>query len=117
VSAALLDQRAVAGIGNIWRNETLFHERIDPWALIGDLDDATVERLVETARRLLSRSLASPSGRSPMWVYQRAGRPCRRCGTLVRSALQDTGIPRTTWWCPACQVGKGNSDGGSRRPV
>jgi endonuclease-8 len=105
VSAALLDQRAVAGIGNIWRNETLFHERIDPWAVIGDLDGPTVDRLVATARGLLERSVGSPSGRSAIWVYRRAGRPCRRCGTLVRSAPQDTGIPRTTFWCPSCQSG------------
>ena len=117
VSAALLDQRAVAGFGNIWRNETLFQERIQPWTLVGELDDATVDRLVATARDLLERSVGSPSGRSPMWVYRRAGRPCRRCGTLVRSAAQDTGIPRTTYWCPACQGGKGTNDRGSRRPV
>jgi endonuclease VIII len=117
VSAAILDQRAVAGIGNIWRNETLFHERIQPWTMVGELDDATVDRLVATARDLLGRSVGSPSGRSPMWVYRRAGRPCRRCGTLVRSAAQDTGIPRTTYWCPACQGGKGTNDGGRRRPM
>jgi endonuclease-8 len=103
ISEALLDQRAVAGIGNIWRNETLFRERVDPWALVADLDDATLDGLVATARDLLRRSVGSPPGRSPIWVYRRAGRPCRRCGTLVRSAPLVTGIPRTTYWCPACQ--------------
>src|SRR4051794_992861 len=49
VSAALLDQRALAGIGNIWRNETLFHERVDPWARVGSLDDEVIGRLVRTA--------------------------------------------------------------------
>ena len=104
ISTALLDQRALAGIGNIWRNETLFHERVDPWARVGDLDEATVRRLVATAGRLLRASVATPSGRSPMWVYGRAGRPCRRCGTLVRSARQDAAIGRTTYWCPGCQT-------------
>jgi endonuclease-8 len=103
ISEALLDQRAVAGIGNIWRNETLFRERVDPWALVADLDDATLDGLIATARDLLRRSVGSPSGRSPIWVYRRAGRPCRRCGALVRSAPLATGIPRTTYWCPACQ--------------
>jgi len=117
ISEALLDQRAVAGIGNIWRNETLFRERVDPWALVADLDDATMDRLVATARDLLRRSVGSPSGRSPIWVYRRAGRPCRRCGTLLRSAPLATGIPRTTYWCPACQDGKGRIDGGDRRPL
>ena len=109
VSAALLDQRAVAGIGNIWRNETLFQERVDPWATMAELADATVDGLVERARELLRRSVTTPTGRSPMWVYRRAGRPCRRCGTLVSSAPQDSEVPRTTYWCPACQDGKGMS--------
>jgi endonuclease-8 len=117
ISEAILDQRAVAGIGNIWRNETLFRERVDPWALVADLDDATLDRLVATSRDLLRRSIGTPSGRSPIWVYRRAGRPCRRCGTLVRSAPLATAIPRTTYWCPACQGGKGEVDGGDRRPL
>jgi endonuclease-8 len=103
ISEALLDQRAVAGIGNIWRNETLFHERVDPWASVGDLDGLTVDRLVATARDLLRRSAGVTPGRSSMWVYRRAGRPCRRCGTLVRSAPLGSAIPRTTYWCPSCQ--------------
>jgi endonuclease-8 len=103
ISAALLDQRALSGIGNIWRNETLFHERVWPWIRVADLDDEALRRLVLTARRLLLDSVERPPGRSPMWVYRRAGRPCRRCGTLVRSAPLDPGIPRTTYWCPGCQ--------------
>jgi endonuclease-8 len=103
ISSALLDQRALAGIGNIWRNETLFQERVDPWARVGDLDDETLRRLIATAHRLLRASVDTAPGGSPMWVYRRAGRPCRRCGTLVRSAQQDPAIARTTYWCPACQ--------------
>ena len=107
VSAALLDQRALAGIGNIWRNETLFHERVDPWTPIATLDEATVRRLVVRARALLRDSVGHAPDRSPMWVYRRAGRPCRRCRTLVRSAPLGTAIPRTTYWCPACQAPAG----------
>ena len=106
ISAALLDQRALAGIGNIWRNETLFHERVDPWAPVGRLDADIVDRLVATAQRLLLASVRTPSGRSPMWVYRRAGRPCRRCGTLIRSAPLAEDVPRTTYWCPTCQAGE-----------
>jgi endonuclease-8 len=105
ISEALLDQRALAGIGNIWRNETLFRERVDPWARVADVDDPTIDRLIATARDLLRRSAGITPGRSPMWVYRRAGRPCRRCGTLVRSAAQDARIQRTTYWCPTCQPG------------
>jgi endonuclease-8 len=105
ISEALLDQRALAGIGNIWRNETLFLERVDPFRQVRDLDEATLRRVVATARRLLVGSAAGAPGRLPMAVYRRAGRPCRRCGTVIRSAPLATEIPRTTYWCPRCQGG------------
>jgi endonuclease-8 len=104
ISEALLDQRAVAGIGNIWRNETLFAERADPLARVRDLDDTTLDRLVEMARQKLRASVATRPGTVQMWVYRRSGRPCRRCGTLIRSAPLATEIPRTTYWCPSCQA-------------
>jgi endonuclease-8 len=119
IGVAILDQRALAGIGNVVKSETLFMGRIDPFAHVADLDDATLDRLIATARRILVESLARTRGpervtttdpvtrRSlapgPLWVYRRAGRPCRRCGTLIRSARQGTDLPRTTYWCPACQ--------------
>jgi endonuclease-8 len=103
ISEALLDQRALAGIGNIWRNESLFAERVNPWAPVRTLDDATLDRLISTARRLLRASAAATPGRSPMRVYRRTGRPCPRCGTAIRSAPLATEIPRTTYWCPTCQ--------------
>ncbi|HET9346375.1 MAG TPA: DNA-formamidopyrimidine glycosylase family protein [Candidatus Limnocylindrales bacterium] len=103
ISAALLDQRAVAGIGNIWRNETLFAERVDPLAPVASLDDATLHRLVGTARRLLRDSARLAPGRAPLRVYRRAGRPCPRCGAIIRSVPLPTEVPRTTYWCPTCQ--------------
>ncbi len=105
ISAALLDQRALAGIGNIWRNETLFAERVDPFAVVGDLDDRTLDRLIATARRLLTASAGVAPGRAAMRVYRRTGRPCPRCGTAIRSAPLRGDIPRTTYWCPTCQGG------------
>ena len=104
ISEALLDQRALAGIGNIWRNEALFVERTDPFATVASLDDDRLRRLVVTARRLLTQSASLAPGRQPMRVYRRSGRPCPRCGTLIRSAPLATEIPRTTYWCPRCQV-------------
>ena len=101
--AALLDQRAVAGLGNIWRNETLFAERVNPWAAVGELDDATLDRLVAAGRRLLRMSAGVAPGRAPVAVYRRSGRPCPRCGTVIRSAPLGGDIPRTTYWCPRCQ--------------
>jgi endonuclease-8 len=105
ISAALLDQRALAGIGNIWRNETLFAERVDPFAPVADIDDATLDRLVTTARRLLTASAGVAPGRARLAVYGRAGRPCPRCGTAIRSAPRNGDVPRTTYWCPSCQGG------------
>jgi endonuclease-8 len=107
ISAALLDQRALAGIGNIWRNETLFVERTDPFALIASLDEARIRRLVLTAHRLLSESASRAPGRAPMRVYRRAGRPCPRCGTVIMSRQLAAEQPRTTYWCPRCQKGAG----------
>jgi endonuclease VIII len=104
ISAALLDQRALAGIGNIWRNETLFVERTDPFARVDTLDDDHLRRLVGTARRLLVESASAAPGRHRMHVYRRVGRPCPRCGTLIQSRPLATEIPRTTYWCPRCQA-------------
>jgi endonuclease-8 len=104
IGAALLDQRAVAGLGNIWRNETLFAERVDPFMTVGELDDATLGRLITTARRLLVRSAGMAPGRAPTAVYRRTGRPCPRCGAAIASAPLRTEIPRTTYWCPSCQA-------------
>ena len=105
ISAALLDQQALAGIGNIWRNETLFAERVDPLARVADLDDDTLRRLVATARRLLTASARIAPGRSgPMRVYRRTGRPCPRCGTAIKSDQLRVENPRTTYWCPTCQA-------------
>ncbi len=105
ISAALLDQRALAGIGNIWRSETLFAERVDPLATVGSLDDATLDRLIAAARRLLVTSAGMGPGRAATAVYRRTGRPCPRCGTPIRSAPLQGDSPRTTYWCPSCQGG------------
>lgn len=115
VGEGLLDQRALAGIGNVYKNEALFIERVDPFAAIGALDDDLLERLVVTARRLMRANRDSlvrdtltehaPGTRSPrarLWVYGRGGRPCRRCGTLIASRVHGE-LPRRTFWCQACQ--------------
>ena len=118
IAEALLDQRALAGIGNVYKSEVLFIDRVSPFARVGDLDDATLRRLVETATRLLRANAFRPTrgaervtpegsraADGPLWVYRRSGRPCRRCGTPIRSATQGTTLPRLTWWCPRCQSG------------
>lgn len=123
VAEALLDQRAMAGIGNVYKNEVLWIERVSPFTPIAELDDATLGRLVSTARRLLVENIGS-RGRvghrraervttggdrraagDPLWVYRRTARPCRRCRTPIRSVRQGRELPRTTYWCPSCQGG------------
>jgi endonuclease-8 len=109
VGEALLDQRLLAGIGNVVRNEALFMERVYPWRRVGELDESLVRRLVLTAREVLHRgavgsrvTTGDPRPRNRLWVYRRAGHPCRRCGTLIRVARQGD-LARLTYWCPSCQ--------------
>jgi endonuclease-8 len=117
IADALLDQRALAGIGNVYRSEVCFLERVDPITPLDALDDATLARVVATARRLLAANLHSPyrttvepdDGLSPgrrggrLWVSGRTGCPCRRCGTAIRS-LATGPLTRRVYWCPTCQL-------------
>jgi endonuclease VIII len=102
----LLDQRVVSGIGNIYRCEALFLAGVDPSCPASRLSPAAVAAMVESAARLMRANLGPdsvgprPGGR---WVYGRAGRPCRRCGTMVRAARIGTPA-RTAYWCPRCQA-------------
>lgn len=100
----LLDQRVAAGLGNIWRCEALFVEGHSPWKPVGDLDDDQLDRLYQTGGRLMGAHLADHIGPGQLarWVYDRAGRPCRRCGTLVQ-ARRHGQLARTAYWCPTCQ--------------
>jgi endonuclease-8 len=118
VGDVLLNQRVVAGIGNVLKSETLFVSRVNPFARIADLADAVLLRIVGEARRLIAASVVEPGrmltpagGRRTtgsmnpsvrLWVYGRGGKPCRVCGTAVRS--RKTGLDaRLTYWCPTCQ--------------
>jgi endonuclease-8 len=102
IGDALLDQRTVAGIGNIWKSEGCWEARIDPWRPLRDVSDAEATAIVEGAR---PRMLASGT-RGPLHarerVYRKVGRPCPRCGTAIRSRPQGEGN-RMTYWCPNCQ--------------
>ena len=112
---ALLDQRNLAGIGNLWAVETCYLRGVSPWTPVRDVDLLAAVRL---ARRMMRHSLEHPGqvttgdtrrGQTH-WVYGRAERPCRRCGTPVgfRDAGSASGgapYARETWWCPSCQPG------------
>ena len=100
----LLDQRVVAGIGNIWRCEALFLEGHNPWTTGSTLTDDELDALMSTAARIMDESLGPFTGRPKRWVYRRAGRPCHRCDTSVQSRGQGE-QSRTAYWCPTCQPG------------
>ena len=102
VGEALLDQRVVAGIGNLWRAESLWAARVSPWRSLGEVDD---EELLATLGAARAAMRAGVEGARPLrHVYRRAGRPCRRCGAVIRSSPQGR-PPRTAYWCPRCQRG------------
>ena len=111
VSVALLDQRVACGIGNVYKSETLFACRVDPFAPVEDLEVSTRDALLRMASDLLQRNLEGGQRvtyQGGLAVYGRARRPCRRCGATIRSARQ--GRPaRTTYWCPDCQPATGRA--------
>jgi endonuclease-8 len=100
VGEALVDQRVVAGIGNMWLAETLWEARISPWACLGDVADDELERALGWARAAMLESVAGR--RPPRRAYRRAGRGCPRCGQQIRSHGLGA-ANRTAYWCPACQ--------------
>jgi endonuclease-8 len=97
---ALLDQTLVSGIGNIFKSEGCFAAGASPWLRVAGLDRPQLSRVLAGTRALMSEALAS--GRPPSCVYRRAGRPCPRCGTEIRSRAQGDEA-RITYWCPRCQ--------------
>lgn len=100
VGDALLDQRLVAGIGNIFKSESCFAARIDPRRPVGELTDAELKEVLAAAR--LSMQEAVSDGQRPHAVYRRAGRPCPRCQATIASFGQGD-ANRRTYWCPNCQ--------------
>jgi endonuclease-8 len=119
IADALLDQRVLAGLGNVYKSEVLFMCGISPFAHVSDLSNAQLESIVDTARRTLKTNVSeglemmttygglrrtthrsAPTER--LWVYGRARLPCRRCGTSIQVRKQGVDA-RLTYWCPRCQ--------------
>ena len=99
VADLLLDQDVAAGVGNIWKNETLYREKIHPHTPVAKLDDDGLRRLYARARELLQGGVA---GRGRLYVYRRGGRGCYACGTPIASEVTMP-LARATWYCPKCQ--------------
>jgi len=107
VGEAIVDQRLVAGIGNLWRAEALWDVRVSPWRALGELSDLELGSVLDAAHRLMR---AGVEGTRPLrHVYRRTGRACRRCGGVIRS--HPLGEPaRVAYWCPGCQRGGSEPD-------
>lgn len=117
---ALLDQRRIAGVGNVLKCEALFLAGIDPFTKVRDVPDEALRRLIAISHRLLRanvvtadrpRATARAAGRNTtgssdpaakLWVYGRSGRACRRCGATIRFRRSGPNT-RGTYWCPQCQ--------------
>jgi endonuclease-8 len=120
IADALLDQSALAGIGNVYKSEVLFAAGVSPFADVATIDAATLTRIVRVAHRLLHANVSEgradgglsaagarrTTGRldpaARLWVYERGGQPCRRCGTRIERRAQGPHA-RSTYWCPRCQ--------------
>jgi endonuclease VIII len=110
IGEVLLDQRVVAGIGNIYRCESMFLEGINPWTPQGSLSSAAITALLLRAEQLMKQNLTPAkvsrnldAGDDATNVYRRSGKPCRVCGTALDSKPQGPQA-RTAYWCPTCQL-------------
>ncbi len=119
VADALLNQRVMAGLGNVYKSEVLFMCGVNPFTLVGALDESALAALVATATRILRANVSErlapmttyaglrsttrrDDPKERLWVYGRARLPCRKCGTPVAIRKQGTDA-RLTYWCPSCQ--------------
>jgi len=102
VGDALLDQRNLAGVGNVWKSEGCFRTGLDPWRQLGRVSDEELVAVVREIRKRMQVSVEHGGHPRDIQVYDRAGRPCPRCGEPVRARGQGDDN-RTTYWCPACQ--------------
>lgn len=110
ISVALMDQHAMAGVGNVYKSEALFVRRVNPWARVRNLSDKELDGLITECHRLLTlnrergnrRTVFRLGGHQRLWVYGREGAPCRVCGDTICCRKQGYDA-RITWYCPRCQ--------------
>jgi endonuclease VIII len=102
IAEALLDQRNLAGIGNLWKVEGCWLAGIDPWRAVGRVGDDEVMRIVELTRTRMQESAATGAQSPHRRIYGRQGMPCPRCGGRIRARGQGE-ENRITFWCPECQ--------------
>ncbi len=130
VAVVLLNQRVLAGLGNVYKSEVAFAAGVNPFRQMRTLTAREMEKTVEVAQRYMRANVVDGAGEGivtyagnrrttrsmsvgeRLWVYRRAGQECRRCGAMVMMRKQGTAV-RSTYWCPACQPwieGEGQSE-------
>jgi endonuclease-8 len=110
LGVALLNQRLMAGVGNVYKSEVMFLNRVSPFLKIGDLPEEKIRAMVDDSHRLLRlnrdegqrRTMFGLREGDRLWVYGRSGEPCRICGHTVRMRRQGLDA-RSTYYCPNCQ--------------
>ncbi len=121
IGEAIVKQRVMAGVGNVFKSEVCFAEGVSPFARVDSLSEQQLRSLIARARQQLKANVMEDSGNqivtyrglrrrttrsadpgANLWVYGRRDKPCRRCGTGIARALQGEGA-RVTYWCPQCQ--------------
>lgn len=102
IGDALIDQRTIAGIGNLWKAEGCFAAAIDPWRRTGDVSDEEALAIVRAVRPGMQESAAHGMQDRFRVIYGKAGEPCPRCGTPIAARGQGDDN-RRTYWCPSCQ--------------
>jgi endonuclease-8 len=103
IGDALIDQRTIAGIGNVWKVEGCFAAGIDPWRTTGTVGDDEALAIVRATRPAMAQSATDGRQDAHRRIYGRAGRPCPRCGAPIRSRGQGDDN-RITYWCGSCQI-------------
>jgi endonuclease-8 len=105
IGDALLDQRILAGIGNVWKAEACFATALNPWRPVGEVSDEQALAVVSFIREYMARAAQAPEGNGvrPSAVYKRAGQRCLRCSATVCARGQGENN-RITYWCPGCQL-------------
>ncbi len=110
IGVALLDQRVMAGVGNVFKSEVLFLQRLSPFRTVGECSDAQLDGVIQEAHRLLTanragglrRTVPGRDAHRRLWVYGRGGHPCLVCGVPIRVRRQGTDA-RSTYYCANCQ--------------
>jgi endonuclease-8 len=136
IANVLLNQRVLAGLGNVYKSEVAFAVRVHPFRLMSTITNDEMRQMADVAQRYMKANVLDGSGdgivtyngnrrtthsanrEERLWVYGRRGQECRRCGGIIEYRKQGPGA-RSTYWCPDCQpwIGEGEAQKGINTPI